>query len=404
MSGQIRHVSGGVAAAKGFVAAGVSCGIKRSGQKDLALVFSEVPAVAHAVFTTNKVKAAPVSVSAAHIEAGRAQAVLINSGNANCCTGPEGLEAARESVRAAGATLKVAVKDILVASTGIIGHPLPVEKVKDGIGRASKKLARAGAADAAQAIMTTDTYAKQTAVVITLSGQAVTIGGMAKGSGMIAPHMATMLAVIATDAAIERPALKRGLEETVAKSFNMISVDGDTSTNDTVFALANGRAGNAEIKRGSQEAVLFAKALSHVTGELAELIVKDGEGATKFIEIEVRGAQSEADARRVALTVAESNLVKCAFFGQDANWGRIMAAIGRAGAAVDPENIDIYYGSELVVSAGQGQAYCAETVAEILAGAEIKLMINLHLGKGQATARTTDLTYDFVKLNAEYTT
>lgn len=402
--GEVWHVAGGVTAPKGFLAAGVSCGIKRKGNRDLALVFSQLPAIAHAVFTTNQIKAAPVLVSREHVLKGKTQAVVINSGNANSCTGELGIKNAKEAAKVAGEALKIPPQSVLVGSTGIIGVPLPMDKVAQGIKLASKVLSKESGEEAAEAIMTTDSFSKETAVSFQVDGKEVTVGGMAKGSGMIAPKMATMLAVITTDAVIEKKALTQAFDKAVGQSFNMITVDGNTSTNDSVFILANGQAKSAEIKPPSSSYKLFVKALSHVMGELAELIVKDGEGASKFIEIEVKGAKSFADAKDVALKVANANLVKCAFFGEDPNWGRIIAAIGMSAAKIDPAKIDIYFGNELIVKGGMGFVYCAQTVGEILGGKEIKVIIDLNLGKEQATVWTTDLTYDYVRLNAEYKT
>lgn len=404
MSQDISHVAGGVTAPKGFLAAGISCGIKKSGNKDVALVFSTAPARAGALFTTNKVKAAPVLVTKEHLKGGKAQAVVINSGNANCCTGKLGLADASEMANLVGIALNISANDILVASTGLIGIPLPMRKVEAGISEAAVMLNSKGGSDAAKAIMTTDTFLKETAVQFRIGGKTIKMGGMAKGSGMIAPNLATMLSVVTTDARVEAGALLEAFKEAVNTSFNLITVDGDMSTNDTVIIMANGLAENKEINEDVLGREVFSEALKHVTKELAELIIRDGEGATKFITIEVKGAESFSDAKEAAMTVANSNLVKCAFFGGDPNWGRIMAAIGNSKVKVKPANIDIYFGDEPMVMAGTGVVYCAQTVEEMLRSREIKVTIDLNLGVEKAAVWTTDLTHDYIRLNAEYKT
>lgn len=404
MSQDISHVAGGVTAPKGFLAAGISCGIKKSGNKDVALVFSTAPAHAGALFTTNKVKAAPVLVTKEHLKGGKAQAVVINSGNANCCTGKLGLADASEMANLVGIALNISANDVLVASTGLIGIPLPMRKVEAGISEAAVMLNSKGGSDAAKAIMTTDTFLKETAVQFRIGGKTIKMGGMAKGSGMIAPNLATMLSVVTTDARVEAGALLEAFKEAVNTSFNLITVDGDMSTNDTVIIMANGLAENKEINEDVLGREVFSEALKHVTKELAELIIRDGEGATKFITIEVKGAESFSDAKEAAMTVANSNLVKCAFFGGDPNWGRIMAAIGNSKVKVKPANIDIYFGDEPMVMAGTGVVYCAQTVEEMLKSREIKVTIDLNLGVEKAVVWTTDLTHDYIRLNAEYKT
>lgn len=404
MSQDISHVAGGVTAPKGFLAAGISCGIKKSGNKDVALVFSTAPAHAGALFTTNKVKAAPVLVTKEHLKGGKAQAVVINSGNANCCTGKLGLADASEMANLVGIALNISANDVLVASTGLIGILLPMRKVEAGISEAAVMLNSKGGSDAAKAIMTTDTFLKETAVQFRIGGKTIKMGGMAKGSGMIAPNLATMLSVVTTDARVEAGALLEAFKEAVNTSFNLITVDGDMSTNDTVIIMANGLAENKEINEDVLGREVFSEALKHVTKELAELIIRDGEGATKFITIEVKGAESFSDAKEAAMTVANSNLVKCAFFGGDPNWGRIMAAIGNSKVKVKPANIDIYFGDEPMVMAGTGVVYCAQTVEEMLKSREIKVTIDLNLGVEKAVVWTTDLTHDYIRLNAEYKT
>lgn len=404
MNSDVRHIEGGVTAPKGFLAAGVSCGIKKSGNKDLALIFSTVLARAGALFTSNKVKAAPVLVTKEHLKEGTAQAVVINSGNANSCTGKLGLADASETASIAATSLNISASQVLVASTGLIGIPLPMRKIEEGIKRAVTGLNSKGGSDAAKAIMTTDTFPKETAVEFEMGKKRIKIGGMAKGSGMIAPNLATMLSVITTDAVVEAGTLLQAFQETVDMSFNLITVDGDMSTNDTVIIMANGLAENKEINEDGLGREVFTEALKHVTKELAELIIRDGEGATKFITIEVRGARSFEDAREVAMTVGNSNLVKCAFFGADPNWGRIMAAIGNSKVKVKPENIDIYFGDEPMVISGTGGVYCVQTVEEMLKSKEIRVTIDLNLGIEKAVVWTTDLTYDYIRLNAEYKT
>lgn len=399
-----KKIPGGITAPSGFEATGVASGIKESGKKDLALIFSEAPGRAAVVFTTNKIQSASILVSKNHLAQGPVQAIVINSGNANTCTGEQGLSHAVQMAQITADLLKILPQNVLVASTGIIGVALPMEKVKQGITEAVKVLARGGSQEAAQAIMTTDTFFKETAIQFEVGGQIVKIGGIAKGSGMIAPNMATMLAFLTTDAHIEQICLRDCLRKSVNKSFNMITVDGQPSTNDMVAILANGMAGNNEIVLGRESASVFGTALDFVCQELAKMIVKDGEGATKFIEIQVKGAKNIDDARRVARAIANSNLVKTAFFGEDANWGRIMAAIGSAGAEFDPSKINLFFGSEMVVANGEGLFYEEARVNRVLKSAEIKVTVDLNTGEAGATVWTTDLSYEYVKINAAYRT
>lgn len=401
---EMKAVEGGITAPKGFKAAGVSCGIKAGTKKDLALVCSEVPAKAAAVFTTNKMVAPPILLSRKNVSDGIAQAVLINSGNANACTGERGLSDARKMSELAAEALDVPSENVLVASTGVIGVPLPMEKVERGIKEAKVALDVGGHLEAAEAIMTTDTFPKEFAVEFELGGKIVTLGGMAKGSGMIAPNMATMLGFLSTDLVICRTCLKACLVEAVNKSFNMITVDGETSTNDMVVIMANGLAGNEKLVLGEDDLPVFQKALDLVTQKLAKTIVKDGEGITKFLEITIAGAKTFGDAKAAAMAVANSNLVKTAFFGEDANWGRIIAAIGHSGAECDPWKVSIHFNGKKIVENGMVASFDEDDVLGILKGEEIEVLIELGVGRERATVWTCDLSYDYVRINAAYRT
>lgn len=401
---KIRAIEGGITAPKGFKAAGVSCGIKAGTKRDLALVCSEVPAKAAVVFTTNKMAAPPILLSRKNVSDGIAQAVLINSGNANACTGKRGLSDATKMSELVAEVLDVSSENVLVASTGVIGVPLPMEKVERGIKEAKVALDVGGHLEAAEAIMTTDTFPKEFAVEFELGGKVVVLGGMAKGSGMIAPNMATMLGFLSTDLAICRICLKACLVEAVNKSFNMITVDGGTSTNDMVVILANGLAGNEKLVLGEDDLPFFQKALDLVTQELAKMIIKDGEGITKFLDITVAGAKTFEDAKVAAMTVANSNLVKTAFFGEDANWGRIMAAIGYSGAECDPRKVSIHFNGKKIVENGMAASFDEDDVLGILKGEEIEVLIELGVGRERATVWTCDLSYDYVRINAAYRT
>lgn len=412
---KFKTISGGVTSPKGFKAAGVTCGIKKSGRKDLAIVFSESPAVAAGIFTSNQMAAAPVEVSCGSLAAGESwQAVVVNSGNANACTGKQGYADAREMILTMAKTLDLEPETVLVASTGVIGEFLPMEKVKSGIRGAVKGLSLEGGSDAAEAIMTTDAYPKEIAVELNLEGKRARIGAMAKGAGMIAPELtchpplhATMLAVITTDATLSSKvdALKF-LKAAADKSFNCISVDGDTSTNDSVFLLANGQAGANSLKfdSGEKDVQVFQEALDFVCLELAKSVVKDGEGATKLVTYRVSGAKSDDEAKAVARSVANSILVKTALFGRDPNWGRIVAAIGRSRATVAPSKVDVFFDDEKVVGNGTGTSFDPEKIKKLLDKLEIEIRINLGQDKGKAVFYGCDLTYDYVKINAEYRT
>lgn len=399
-----KEKSGGVTAPQGFLAAGVAAGVKYKGRRDIALIFSEVPARAAGVFTTNLVKGAPVVVTMERIARGRARAVVVNSGNANTCNGEQGIRDARAMAQETARVLNIPEEDVLVASTGVIGQPMPMDRILPGIAAAARELSSDGGAAAAEAIMTTDTEPKETALSLTLSGHTVTIGGMAKGSGMIHPNMATMLCFITTDAAVSAPCLQEMLRHAVDRSFNMISVDGDTSTNDMVLALANGRAGNPEITAENEDYHLLRDALTEVCTRLARAVARDGEGATKLLEVKVINAASERDARLAARAVVASNLVKTAIYGQDANWGRIICAAGYSGAHFDPDRVDIYLGDIMVARDGVALPFDEEAASSVLAGREVRVLVDLKSGEYEATAWGCDLTGEYVNINASYRT
>ena len=392
----------------GFKAAGIACGIKKNGNKDLALIYSEVPAVVAAVFTTNKIKAAPVLIDIQRIKKGLCQAVLINSGNANACTGKKGMEDAARMAAAVEDALGIKKGLAMVSSTGVIGQGLPIDRIEKGIPKLVSSLLSKGWNDAVNAIMTTDAFPKVAFEKCRIGGKEITVLGIAKGAGMICPNMATMLAFIATDAAVERKALQAALKTAVDKSFNSITVDGDTSTNDTVLLLANGKAGNKKLRAPNSDPRTFYQMLEKVCQSLAKMIVMDGEGATKLLEFNVSGAKTDKDAKKVAETVANSPLVKTAFFGEDANWGRIIAAIGRSGADVKEEKINIYFNDIAVVIKGQKARGKGQEIERKAAKAvkekEICIKIEMGLGKGKKTVWASDLSYDYVKINAAYRT
>ena len=400
----MKMISGSVTAPKGFKAGGVSCGIKKNNQPDLALIVSDLPATAAGIFTTNKVQAAPVLLSKQHLQNGHAQAIIANSGNANACVGPVGDQTALTMAETAGQLFKLKKEDVLVASTGVIGVQLPVAKIQTGLLQKSDIVSNTGGSAAAKAIMTTDTFPKEAAVEFELDGQTVKIGGIAKGSGMIHPNMATMLGFITSDAAISPKMLQQALLEAGEHSFNRITVDGDTSTNDSLIALANGMAGNREIDVIGPDYQLFLTGLTTVCLELAKMVAKDGEGATKLVEIKVTAAASEAEAVKLGKSIATSNLVKTAIFGEDANWGRILAAAGYSGVEFNPAQVDIYLGDLLVCQGGVGLEFDETQAKAILAQKE--LLISVHLGTGTNTASvwTCDLSYDYVKINGSYRT
>ena len=401
-------ISGGVCAAKGFKANGIHCGIRKNRTKrDLALVVSEKEASAAAVYTTNLVKGAPLKVTKNHISNGKARAVICNSGNANTCNA-NGVEIAECMSDILAETLGISASDVVVASTGVIGQPLDITPIKNGIPELFAGLSEKGNEFAAEAIMTTDTVKKEVAVEFTLSGKKCRLGGMAKGSGMIHPNMATMLVFITTDAAISPEMLQKALSGDIADTFNMISIDGDTSTNDMVTVLANGMAGNDEITAEGEDFDIFMKALNTVNIALCRMIAGDGEGATKLLECKVSGAKDKQTAKTVAKSVICSSLLKAAMFGADANWGRVLCAIGYSGADVDVNKIDVSFksaaGEILVCKNGAGVEFSEEDAKMILSEKEIEILVDLCGGEAFSTAWGCDLTYDYVKINGDYRT
>ena len=404
----MKLINGGVCAAKGFTASGVHCGVRKNRtKKDLALIYSEVPASCAAVYTTNLVKGAPLDVTKKHIENGMAQAVICNSGNANTCNA-NGIEIAEQMCDLLGAALNIAPSDVVVASTGVIGQPLSIEPIKSGIPALVAGLSTDGCDAAAEGIMTTDTVKKEVAVAFELGGKTCRMGGIAKGSGMIHPNMATMLVFITTDAAIAPEMLKKALSTDIAATFNMVSVDGDTSTNDMVTVLANGMAGNETVSTEGEDFATFMKALNTVTVALCRMIAGDGEGATKLLECTVSGADDIQLARTVAKSVICSSLLKAAMFGADANWGRVLCAIGYSGADVDVHKVDVSFrspkGEILVCKDGAGVEFSEEIAKEILLEREIEILVSVGDGDVSATAWGCDLTYDSVKINGDYRT
>ncbi len=398
------EVPGGVTAPAGFLAAGLCCGIKDNDESDLALIVSDRPAMIAGMFTRNIVKAAPVLHTQEVVSNGSARAVLVNSGNANAVTGKQGRQDAATMARVAAEYLGISHYEVAVASTGTIGKMLPMENIVAGIRKLVPELSRHGGDDASIAILTTDTFAKNVAVKVSLSQGEAIIGGMAKGAGMICPDLATMLAFITTDAPIELAFLSRALETAVESTFNCITVDGDTSTNDMVLMLANGASEAPQINEFSEDYFAFHSALQYVCSRLAEMIVSDGEGATKLVRIRVVGAGDKTDALAIAKTVANSLLVKTAIFGNDANWGRIIAAAGRAGVEVNPDEMDIHLGDLALLKDGTPQPFEEERARDILSRKEVEFTINLNAGNESATVLTCDLSYDYVKINASYRT
>lgn len=397
----MKIITGSVTAPLGFVANGIKSGIKK-GKLDLGLIVSKVPALAAGVFTTNELKAAPVKVSQARVKYGKAQAIVANSGNANCLTGKRGLKDAIDIATRVSLSLWIGENDVLVASTGIIGKPLPLDKIKSAIPKLVKGLSSAKEALAAQAILTTDTRPKRIAVAIKIGKKVVKIGGIAKGAGMICPNMATMLSFLTTDANIELKALRRSLKDAVYNSFNAITVDGDMSTNDTVLILANALAGNPKIKYGSSDYKIFSEALNYVASRLAKEIVRDGEGATKFIEIEVKGAKSPGDAKRIAKQIANSNLVKTTIAGEDPNIGRVASAAGASGIKFNESRLDIYLNGTKAVSGGNVIYKNIPKLKNLLKKKEIIITLDLNQGRNSATVLTCDLTEEYIKINARY--
>ena len=404
----MEFIKGGVCAAKGFKAGGIHCGIRKNRTKrDLALIVSEKKAAAAAVYTTNLVKGAPLTVTKAHISDGYAKAVICNSGNANTCNA-NGIEIAEQTCELLGAELNISAEDIAVASTGVIGQPLNITPIKNGIPSLVKSLSADGSENAAEGIMTTDTKVKEIAVSFEIGGKTCKIGGIAKGSGMIHPNMATMLVFITTDCAISPEMLEKALSSDIKETFNMISIDGDTSTNDMVTVLANGMAENAEITAEGEDFKTFMKALNTVNVYLCRRIAGDGEGATKLIECKVTGAETLETAKTVAKSVICSSLTKAAMFGSDANWGRVLCAIGYSGAAVDVNKIDVAFKSQKgeieVCKNGAGIPFSEEKAKEILLESEIEILVELNSGEYSSCAWGCDLTYDYVKINGDYRT
>ncbi|MBR1533764.1 MAG: bifunctional glutamate N-acetyltransferase/amino-acid acetyltransferase ArgJ [Ruminococcus sp.] len=404
----MKNIEGGVCAAQGFSAHGVHCGIRKNTSKnDLALIKSDLPCSAAAVYTTNLVKGAPLIVTKEHLKNGVAQAVICNSGNANTCNA-DGIEIAEKMSDLTAKELNLNADDIVVASTGVIGQPLSVEPIANALPDLAQGLNPDGSHEAALGIMTTDTIAKEVAVEFTLGGKTCHIGGIAKGSGMIHPNMATMLVFLTSDVAIAPEMLQKALSGDIQNTFNMISIDGDTSTNDMVVILANGMAGNPTITADGEDFATFMKALNTVTVGLCRMIAGDGEGATKLLECVVSGASDEMTAKTVAKSVICSSLLKAAMFGADANWGRVLCAIGYSGADVDVTKIDVSFksreGEILVCQNGAGVDFSEEIAKEILLEKEIDILVELHSGDHTAAAWGCDLTYDYVKINGDYRT
>ena len=398
-------VEGGVTAARGFRACGVAAGIKYKERKDMALVVADVPAAVAAVYTTNKVAAAPVQVDRERTSTGRAQAVVVNSGCANACTGETGLANAREMARLTAAALGIDEQLVLVCSTGVIGVNLPMDRIAEGSKLAVAALSREGGDDAARAIMTTDTVDKQVAVELEIEGKTVCIGGMCKGSGMIEPNMATMLGFITTDADVHPKALDQALREAVEVSFNRVVVDGDRSTNDTVILMASGAAGNQTLTPYHPQWQYFVDALTMVCLELGKKMVLDGEGATKFVTVTVKGARTVEDAQMAARAVSKSALVKTSWFGLDPNWGRVIAAVGYSGADVDDQKAQIFYGDICAYDQGRvADKTLLKAMQDVMRKRAFDVTVDLNLGRGEDRVYTCDFSYDYVKINAEYTT
>ena len=403
----VKKISGGVCAAKGFRAAGVPAQIKYKGRNDVALVVADRPCAAAAVFTTNAVAAAPVVYDRVIAKGGRAQAILANSGCANACTGEQGLKDAELAALTTAGELGIDPKHVFVASTGVIGRPLPMDRLLGGMKAAAAKLERSAAAGLAaeKAVMTTDTKPKEAAVQVKIGGKTVTVGGMCKGSGMIEPNMATMLGFITTDCSITPAMLRRALKLAIAVSFNHVVVDGDESTNDSVFLLASGEAGNEQISKAGPDFEAFLAALVAVGTALAKQMAADGEGATKFVEVRVKNAKTARDAERAARAIAKSPLAKTSWFGKDPNWGRVLAAAGYSGAAVDDRRAEVFYGRTWAYRRGQvADAAQLVKLEKEMQGKELVVTVDLHLGSASATIYTCDFSLDYVHINADYTT
>ena len=399
-----KNAAAGVTFPKGFTAAGVKAGIKKSGNLDLALIYTEKEAAVAGVFTKNAVAAAPVIVSREVVKGGKAHAIVANAGCANACTGETGLANARKMAALAAAQVGCAPEEVLVGSTGIIGVNLPMDKLEAGIKAAAAELSEDGSKNAGNAIITTDTYSKACSCEVEIGGKAVRFGAIAKGSGMIQPNMATMLCYITTDANISSQLMQKALSDIVEVSFNMISVDGDMSTNDTVLVLANGASGAAEIKEASPEYEKFYATLKEICQELSKRIAADGEGATKFLTINVKGTKTFEDAKTVAMSIAKSPLVKTAFFGEDPNWGRVICAVGYAGIPMVPEKTVIRFGGIPVYANGLGAEFNEDDIRRVMAEHDIVIDVEMGLGDAKATVWSCDFSYEYVKINGEYHT
>jgi len=388
---------------QGFLFSGISAGIKKDGKRDLGLIYSEVPAQVAGLFTTNAVKAAPVQLDMERMKRGLCQAILVNSGNANACTGSRGLGDAKRVSSYVAKQLGINERLIFPSSTGVIGSPLPIKKIEKGIPELVDHLSPGAWMSTVEAVMTTDTFPKVEVATCRVKGKQVKLCGMVKGAGMIRPNLATMLSFLVTDANIKASLLQRMLEKTAEASYNRITVDGETSTNDTVLLLANGKAGHPCLNRMDRGGEVFQSMLSKVCRNLAESVVKDGEGATKFVEILIRGARNREEAKQAAYAVAHSPLVKTAFFGEDANWGRILCALGHSGVPINPNRIDLFFDKAPIVRNGMGVGSpLEERAGQILKNKSFKVTVDLHQGKSQFSVLTTDLSLDYVKINASY--
>ena len=401
----MKQIDGGITAVTGVRAAGVHAGIKAIDAKDVALIVTDAPATAAGVFTKNSVTAAPVLVCREHLSGGRAQAVIVNSGNANACTGELGMANARRMAAAAAEQLGIDADLVLVSSTGVIGKQLPMDKIENGIQTAASALSTEGGSDAAEAIMTTDTHPKSVAVEVEIDGVPVRIGGIAKGSGMIAPNMATMLSYLTTDARINAETLQTAFNRVVDDTYNLLTIDTDRSTNDTVLILATGQAGNASIvEADGKNYKAFCEGLQCVCTELVKMLARDGEGATKLVEVVVKSAKNRDDAEKAARAVAESPLVKTAVFANDANWGRIMMAIGKSGAEFDPYQVDVWLADYRLVKDGMDAGYDEDKATALFAQDPVRITIDLRAGDTEITMWTCDYSYDYIRINADYRT
>ena len=401
----MKKIDGGITAVSGVRAAGVHAGLKKSEKKDVALIVTDAPAVAAGVFTKNSVTAAPVQVCRQHLADATAQAIIVNSGNANACTGELGMANAQQMAAITAERLGLAANQVLVSSTGVIGQQLPMDIIANGIQLAADALSTEGGDDAAEAIMTTDTHAKSVAVAVEIDGTPVRIGGIAKGSGMIAPNMATMLSFLTTDACITGETLQSALTRVVDDTYNLLTIDTDRSTNDTVLLLATAKAGNPDIAETAGENYdAFCAGLQFVCTELTKMLARDGEGATKLVEVVVKRAKDRGDAEKAARAVAESPLVKTAIFANDANWGRIMMAIGKSGAAFHPYQVDVWLGDYQLVKDGMDAGFDEEKATELFAQDPVRITIDLRAGDAAITMWTCDYSYDYIRINADYRT